>query len=257
MAVIHEPSSLRVRQKRERRVEELLDAAAGVLELHGLEGLTLARVAEAMGWVPAALYRYVGSKDGLLAMMQRRAISETHQSFRAAQAALPLPLDDARQGVLAALLAGARFYLDLPRTHPQAWLLIAILLGDPRPLLSDEESQRTAPLLLAFLSEVRVLFEQAATSRALSDGDAMARTLAFWATLQGALSLEKARRIAPALPSAADVGLASAQAMLLGWGASHADVAAATELTAANRHRQALSKRTSPPPTPTKKRIRT
>lgn len=233
MDVLHEAaSSPRVAKKREVRVESLLEAASAILAKEGLEGLTLARVAHAMGWVPAALYRYVGSKDGLLAMMQRRAVADAHRGFGEAQAALASRVGRTAPVTvsLAALLAGADYYLDLPRTKPESWLLVAILLGDPRPLLSDEESRKTAPHLLAFLGDVQQLFERAAELGALAPGDATLRTLAFWASLQGALSLEKARRIAPGLPSGQTVGLASAKALLAGWGAEAPTLARAERL---------------------------
>jgi AcrR family transcriptional regulator len=61
----------RLQRKRELKIEAVLDAASAILERDGLDGMTLQRVAQSMGLVPAALYRYVGSKDGLLAALQR------------------------------------------------------------------------------------------------------------------------------------------------------------------------------------------
>lgn len=225
----------------------MLDAAARVMAEQGLDGLTLARVAEEMGWVPAALYRYVGSKDGLLAMMQRRAIQTVHASYRASAGALAARITTAppRTAALAGLLDAARFYLDLPRADAESWLLIATLLGDPRPLLSDDESHRTAPLLLQFLAEVRAAFVRAEGAAALRSGDALSRTLSYWAALHGALSLEKARRIAPELPSAQQIGLESAAALLLGHGARPADVDAALRLVAEPPPRSPLKGRGS------------
>lgn len=210
----------RLRRKREVRLEAILDAATALIAAEGLEAATLARVAAATGYVPAALYRYVGSKDGLLAGLQRRAIADAHRAFEAAVAeAEALPARSAADRALAALLAAARSYLELPRTRPEAWLLIALLLGDPRPLLSDAESLKTAPLLGAFLADVRALFERAASAGALDPGDAGERTLAFWSALHGASALAKMRRIAPQLPAATEVGEATARALLGAWGA--------------------------------------
>jgi hypothetical protein len=154
-------------------------------------------------------------------MLQRPAVADAHEGFRASQEALRVRSGRCAASTirLGALLAAARHYLALPRERPQSWLLVAILLGDPRPLLSDEEARRTAPLLLAFLADVRALFDEAAAEGVLAPGDATMRTLAFWASLQGAMSLEKARRLAPDLPSAEVVGGATVRTLLLGWGA--------------------------------------
>jgi hypothetical protein len=93
-----------------------------------------------------------------------------------------------------------------------------------------EEGERTAPLLLALLGDVDALFRAATDERALEKGDSFERTLAFWAVLQGTIALEKARRIAPALPSARSVAMAAIAAMFEGWGADPALVRRATRL---------------------------
>lgn len=205
----------RTEQRREVRTEVILDRAMVLLAEEGLEKLTLGRLATSLGYVPAALYRYFDSKDALLAAMQRRAVGELHEAFRRDQLAMPA-------GTLALdlLLAGARTYLSFPATHPHAWHLAALLLGDPRPLLSDDESRKTAPHLLAFLGEVQGLIVRAQQAGELGPGNAVERTLALWASLHGAASLEKIRRIAPEMPSALEVGTASVRALLSGWGAS-------------------------------------
>lgn len=217
-----DPAPSRVERKRDARASAILDEAMAILAADGLDALTLGRIARSLDVVPAALYRYFDSKDALLAALQRRAVGVIHDRLRET-----LRAEDERTrraapdvAALAKLLAAARFYLDLPRTEPQTFFLVALLVGDPRPLLSDEEGRRTAPLLLGLLADVDALFRAAAETRALAKGESMERTLAFWAVLQGALSLAKARRIAPALPSAADVAGGAVAAMLAGWGAS-------------------------------------
>jgi hypothetical protein len=85
-------------------------------------------------------------------------------------------------------------------------------------------------MLLALLADVEEAFRNAAKAGALARGDGLERTLAFWAVLQGALSLEKARRLAPALPDAARVGMAAVTAMLAGWGADASAIARAERL---------------------------
>ncbi len=222
----------RVEQKRVARTEGILDEAMKILAAEGIDALTLGRLAKALDYVPAALYRYFDSKDALLAALQRRAVGEIHAGLRRGQATLDESAGRAAPEVvaLARLLAGGLYYLDLPRTNPNAYFLVAVLMGDPRPLLSDEESRRTAPLLVALLTDVQAMLAAAADARALSRGDDLMRTLAFWALLQGTLSLEKARRIAPALPSAAEVGASALAALLVGWGATPSIVKRAEQL---------------------------
>jgi len=228
----------RVERKREARASVILDEAMAILAAEGLEALTLGRLAKALGYVPAALYRYFDSKDALLAALQRRAVTAIHRGLGDAERANEAVAAGAspRVASLAKLLGAARFYLALPRTDPEAAFLVALLMGDPRPLISDEESRRTAPLLLALLGDVEAMFRGAAGSGALSKGDSIVRTLAFWAALSGALSLEKARRIAPALPSTEEIGGAAVKALLVGWGAPSSALEQAARLIAKNKN---------------------
>lgn len=240
MNVVHEKThsaSPRVARKRELRAEAIVDAAMVLVADEGLDALTLGRVGNALGCVPAALYRYFPSKDALLAALQRRAIAEIDEALGAALAELA-----ARAGkrapetvCLAAILVAARAYAELPRTHPRAYFLVAVLLGDPRLLLSNEESQRTAPLLAGLLGRVHARFEEAATLGVLEAGDATLRTLALWGALQGTLSLDKARRIAPTLPEASFVCEAASMAMLRGWGATQPQLTRASQLATSKR----------------------
>lgn len=240
MNVVHENAhraSPRVARKRELRAEAIVEGAMVVVAEEGLDALTLARVGSALGCVPAALYRYFPSKDALLAALQRRAIAEIDAALAAAEAEL-----SARAGkrsaatvCLAGILVASRTYAELPRTHPRAYFLVAVLLGDPRLLLSSEESLRTAPLLASLLGRVHARFEEAATLGVLEAGDATLRTMALWGALQGALSLDKARRIAPALPAGAQVCEAASMAMLRGWGATQPHLTRAAQLATSTR----------------------
>lgn len=219
-------------KRRDVRSEAILDAAMALLEAGGLEAVTLARVADALGYVTTAIYRYFPSKDALLAALQRRAIADIQAAFEARRAALVAGAPDASKATLAlaGVLQAAESYLDLPVEQPRAWLLVAILVGDPRPLLSDEEAGRTAPLFAAFLAAMGSRFRDAAAEGALDEGPEKPRVLAFWAALHGAACLDKMRRVAPALPAAREVGGFAARSLLLSWGATPARLTAASQL---------------------------
>jgi AcrR family transcriptional regulator len=223
----------RVEQKRETRTAAILDQAMNVLEADGLDALTMGRLAASLDVVPTALYRYFPSKDALLSALQRRAIGLVHTRMREALALIAqrtkrMPPDAA---CLAKVLGVAVLYLDLPRSEPQTHFLLAVLVGDPRPLLSPAEGKRTAPVLLALLAEVEALFREAVDTRALDSGDSLERTLAFWAVLQGTLALEKARRIAKTLPDPSGVAMDAVAALLVAWGAARRTVALARKKT--------------------------
>ncbi len=231
MNVIHgtpEPSPKPREARRAQTSDALLERALEITEKDGLDALTLQGVAKTLGYVTTAVYRYFPSKDALVAALQRKAIADLHDHFRAelAERAASVASAAAPTRHLAALLAAADIYLCLPSTRPRSWHLVARLLGDPRPLISDEESLRTAPALAALLGDVRDLFVAAAAEGALTEGDARERTLVFWSVCHGALCMEKVRRIAPDLPTARQVGLAGVKKILQAEGASPARLAA-------------------------------
>ena len=200
-----------------------------LIEMGGIEGLTLQRLAESLGYVTTAIYRYFESKDALIAALQRKTIGDLQVYFEqqvAKQvAALDHTVDQTR--CLAAILATAQLYLGLPSAQPRAWHLIATLLGDPRLLLSDDESRRAAPALGAFLGGIEVLFATAANEGSIRPGDARHRTLMFWAALHGALCVSKVHRIAGNLPSAHLIGLEAVRGLLISFGATTARLSAA------------------------------
>ena len=181
-----------------------------IVEQEGHDALTLRAVAKELGYVPAALYRYFPSKDALVAALQRRAIASLGGE-------LAEPVARAAREPLAALLEIADVYLGFPRKDPRSFALIATLLG-------DQESRKTAPVLMTILSAVSEVFASAARRGKLSEGDALTRTLGFWGALHGVAALEKTRGIAPELPTARAVGLASAAALLVGFGADRAEL---------------------------------
>ena len=55
-----------VRKSQEERREEILEATLRLISEHGIEGTTVARIAEAVGLTPGALYRHFESRGALI-----------------------------------------------------------------------------------------------------------------------------------------------------------------------------------------------
>jgi AcrR family transcriptional regulator len=210
----------------------MLEAAAAIVAADGIEALSLHRLARELGYVPAALYRYFDSKDALIAALQRRAVTAMHAEFgRVCERA---SADAAKRGVglearaLIPILAAARFYLELPESAPEHFRLVSLLLADPRPLVGDEQARSTAPVLLAFLSDVTELLERAVSAGALSSADSRDRTLVLWSSLQGIAQLGKLARFDNRRFATRRLGECAVHSLLLGWGASSDALAAAS-----------------------------
>ncbi|WP_432564154.1 TetR/AcrR family transcriptional regulator [Kineococcus sp. SYSU DK003] len=57
-------------------LRRIVEAAIELADAEGLDGLSMARVAKALGYTPMSLYRHVGSKEELLLHMQEQAVGE-------------------------------------------------------------------------------------------------------------------------------------------------------------------------------------
>jgi AcrR family transcriptional regulator len=95
--------------KREFSLERVLAVAIDIADADGLDAVTMPAVASALGLTAMSIYRYVSSKDGLVLLMQERALGTP-----------PEPLA-ATEGWRAALEAHAAASEDMYRRHP--WLL--------------------------------------------------------------------------------------------------------------------------------------
>ncbi len=193
----------------------MLGRARELIASEGIEALTLGRLARDFDLVPAALYRYFASKDALIAELQRSTIEALHPRFR--QAVAQTAEDESP---LAPLLRAGHFYLALPQQEPEAYALITQLLGDPRPLVPDDEAMRTAPALMAFLADVAALIRDAQARGALAAGSASQRALILWAALQGVCQLGKLSRFDTTRFDVRALGDTTLTTLLLGWGAA-------------------------------------
>lgn len=77
--------------RRELSHEAIVEAAIGLADAGGLAAVTMAKVAEAVGFTTMSLYRYVSSKSELIALMQDAVAREPE--------VLPVGSDDWRQGL--------------------------------------------------------------------------------------------------------------------------------------------------------------
>ncbi|MEG3613991.1 helix-turn-helix domain-containing protein [Isoptericola haloaureus] len=68
-----EPARARTRLSREARLAQIIDATVRILAARGFHGLSLRSVAEELGLSEAGLLHYVGTKEGLLALVVEQA----------------------------------------------------------------------------------------------------------------------------------------------------------------------------------------
>lgn len=215
-------------RQRQRTIADIIDAAERVvLESEGgVESLTVQQIASAIGMTPGALYRYFPSRDAIIAAVQRKVISALGRAITQATAGV-LEGEDSE---IVRLFAVAFALLAFAREQPLLYGLLSRMLAVPHPLVSDIEAAEVLPEALAALASVQALFTEARQRKALGEGDDRARLAAWWATVHGAIQLDKLARFSKDA-RAEHIAATALTAMAIGWGASSESVARAIQQT--------------------------
>lgn len=214
--MIHEVQATPRARRREANLERILDTALEVVAREGLEGLQMARLAAAVDYTPGALYRYVESKDALVALLVTRTLGQVEAALRAVEATVP-----ARATPLARVAALVGAYRRFVRGAPHRFGLLAVAMAEPRILVGDPAHTRlTAAAVVAALTPLAAALDAAATAGAVDAGPAIERTLCVFAMVHGLSQLPKMARAAPTAIDVDAIVASGLRALLIGWGAA-------------------------------------
>jgi len=215
-------------QRREERVRQILDAALDVVLEHGVEGVTIQRMAKILRWSVGALYRYFPGKEAVLAELQIRVLSELGDStVQAIEDALVSPqsaMFPPGDRALLALLVAADSYRRMADEQPARFALISGIIATPRQVLQGKDAESVGLALGGLLDRVTRLVEQAEEAEALQPGSAPARTLLLWSSLTGILQMRKLARLDPRLDDIPGMVLLLVESLMRGWGADPASL---------------------------------
>ena len=236
-------------RKREARRDHLLDLAAELVDAHGVEGLTMAALAEAGDYAPASLYTYFASRSALVAALQERALEHLGQVAAAAARSWDRALEDlpdtpAPVAALARLCAFSDLFLAAPVEHRQQFRLQQELLVTPG-VEDVADAGAVVPAAMHVLGLPQGLLADAVDGGALAVGPAVAdptgspvdtalvRTLSWVVALNGALLADG---LVTGLPTTGvALGDQITDALLVGWGADPGALGEARAVTAAWR----------------------
>ena len=228
-------------RKRAAKRNDLLDLALDLSERLGVEGVTMAALAEAADYAPASLYTYFPSRSALVAALQQRALhtlggvaESTLQAWDLDAAARPEPLGG-DVAALARLWVFSDLFLAAPESHAREFRLQQQLLGTPKVQEADDAAT-VVPAAMSVLDRPRRLLAEAVAAGALDphrtgsapadgllDGDLL-RTFVWVTALNGGLQVDHLGIGVPT--TGATLGHELTRALLRGWGA-HPDALAA------------------------------
>ena len=177
-----------------------LAEAMGLVVQDGMEGLTIARLANRMNASVGAVYRYFESKEALVVGLQEMAIADFHGFMveRLARAEARLSGAAPRARALARLMIAFGAYIEHAESSPRPHRLVDTFLSFPEAVLSDEEARSIGERLLApILKAFTALLEDAVATGALEPDNNVQRTYLAWAFVHGLDHFHKRDRISP------------------------------------------------------------
>lgn len=233
---------------RERKREQILDAAESVLASEGLSGLTMAALAEQLDCAIGTLYLYFASKDDLLGALEERAVKTLEASFAtAARRWEPELADDELPDDLAALVrlvAFDAFWSAAAVVFADEITLVRDLLATRPPVVSRDERQEIAKRVDALLAIPAELLQIAVDADAIEPGDGRERALRWVAALNGILAVDNLAPVDRRLFRGPHLARQASLDMLVGWGADRGEV----EVADTHVDRLAASGPMAPPP---------
>lgn len=165
--------------KTEIRQEQIAEAALQVIRMHGLNGLSMERIARELGLAPSALYRHFSGKEEVLDAVVE-AIGVRLNAMISSVREEPLKPLDMLKELLRRHVALAQHFVAIPRIlfSDQVWI------GNPR------RKARLFEIISAYLGEVAKMVREAqrdGTIRAELDPDTV--SVMFLGLLQPAAML--------------------------------------------------------------------
>ena len=198
-------------RRRARTLSALLDEALQIVREQGLDGLTMASLAERMDYTTPALYRYFPSKGVLIAELNRRVIADVRTALSEAWAEAEDPL--------AAVSATAEVLYALATERPAAFGLVTLSLADPRFEI-EEARPAHAPELEAMVMALSAHLAEAEAAGQISSGDPAERALRLLFGVLGTLQLRTLERFEARIDTRGVV-LGLAKDLIAGWQEEH------------------------------------
>ncbi len=157
------------------------DRALRLLRRHGYRDVTLRQIATELGWTPAALYRYFGSKDELFASIRAEGFTRIREILQRARDEATTPREAVR--------GAARAYFAFALREPETFRVLYEL--DQGELAASAEVKRERE---AAFSVVRELAADAVEAGVL-EGEPNRAAHLLWVACHGLLTLELAHQL--------------------------------------------------------------
>jgi AcrR family transcriptional regulator len=219
--------------RRAKRRDALLDAAMSIVEEDGVDGLTVARLAQRANAAVGGLYRYFDGKQAVVAGLQHRAAARFGAFQRDRLAACAARAAGAPDTVssLACVWVAFSAWSEFADAEPVLYRLVDNALSSPVPVLDDALAIDVEGTVTTVLDQASAQIDASVAAGALVAGDSPLRSLMLWASVHGIGHFRKRDRFMPEARHASRMQAALFTACLVGWGASPEAVSACRTFT--------------------------
>jgi AcrR family transcriptional regulator len=221
------PADRRARRRDQTR-RRILAATDTLLAEHGLDGITMQRLADHLDCAVGTLYLYFPSKAALVAALQGQAVDTLRASYQVAREGWALYLDEAVPDLtgraLVGLCAFGAHWASAAVVFADEFALQRRLLADAPRGASARDTAGVREVLDRLLAVPTELVAGAETAGALDRGDARERALIWLAALDGVLLLDRLAPVDRHLLRAPHLARRLTEDLLCGWGAERREV---------------------------------
>ncbi len=199
--------------------ERLLRAAEKLFAKHGVAGVSMRQIAQALGYSQTAAYRYFSNKDEILVAMRAAALDRFCGYLEAAFD----PARDARKNVRAV----GQAFMDFALKHPDTYRLI---------FFTENLEEAIAPQFSATMTRFRATmttYVQALVDAGHMDGDVKTLAEAFFSAAHGIVMMHMSGLLRT-VRERDDLHLASMRLIARGAGMLNAPLANSPKPVAAN-----------------------
>ncbi len=224
-------------QRRAFRRDEILRTALDLVTESGIDGVTTTELAKRTGAALGALYRFFPSKQAVIAALQERALFELGEDLQAMSAGARARIDGVRADggdvserviILAQLVAVADGFFGQARLNPARFRLIDEIMSKPVPVYSDDDAKLLEGSVQPILQQVATLAAAWATLQPDRGAEARALPMVLWGSLHGVSHfIKRDRLLADDAPQSRHIAASLLRTLLLGLGASDAELGAA------------------------------
>lgn len=222
----------KVEQNRRARMRTFADASLHIVATEGLAALTMSRLAEELGTVPSAVYRYFPSKGALITAVQCDAIERLTASYELIRNYSEARFAEARLDsdalCVTRLVMFGRWFCATADTHPEELRLLQMIMSERSQGLDPDGGFEVLPVAMVLLGQAAERLDEAESLGLTRPGESLERVIVWAAALGGVLETDALARFLPELLGDGRLARTTNLDLLRGWGVSDEALAAAT-----------------------------